>query len=112
MKYYELIGTKGSEKLIERFFDNGKRYIKKTPFDHKILAVLKEQFKSRPVEVELNKNGWIVITKTGSDEQFAKAADSVLQGEELTIQRLAEEEAKMLRKAGYKVNYMVHDDER
>lgn len=109
MKYYQLEATKGSDKIIERFFDDGRRYIKKIPFSHQVLAVLKEQFKTKPVTVELNDKGWIVITKTGKDETLEKAADSVMKGEQLTVERLAEEEAKMLEKAGCKVNYMVRE---
>lgn len=106
MKYYQLIGVRGDNKIIERFFDDGRRFLKYIPFNPKIVITLKEQFKNRPIDVDF-KEGWIIITKTGFDEQMAQASDSVLKGETLTIERLAEEEKKMLERAGYKVEYMI-----
>ena len=110
MKYYQIEAIKSDNKLIERFFENGKRFIKYIPFNPKVVVALKEQFKDKPIEVEL-KNGWIVITKTGIDETYKKAGEEMMQGEELTVERLAEEEMKMLQKAGYKVTLVLSEVE-
>jgi len=109
MKYYELEAIKSDNRLIERFFDDGRRFIKYIPFNPKIVAALKEQFKDKPITVEL-KEGWIVITKTGFDEQYAKAGQSLIGEEgEVTVERIAEEEMKMLKRAGYRVSLVIGD---
>jgi len=107
MKYYELDAIKSNSRLVERFFEDGRRFIKYVPFNPKIVTALKEQFKDKPVEVEF-KEGWVIITKTGFDEQYAQAGKSLVgEEEEITVERIAEEEKKMLEMAGYKVNYVI-----
>jgi len=108
MKYYEIDAMKSDNRLVERFFEDGRRFIKYIPFNPKIVAVLKEQFKNKPIDVEL-KGTWIVITKTGFDEQFARAGKSLVGDDEVTIGRIAKEEVKMLTKAGYRVKLIVGD---
>jgi len=109
MKYYELHAIKPGAELVERFFEDGRRFLKYVPFNPKIIATLQEQFKNKPVNVEL-KGTWIVITKTGKIDDFEKAAKTLMKdGEELTVEKLAREEQKMLQKAGFTVTYMVGD---
>lgn len=111
MKYYELVGKKGNDMIIERFFEDGRRFIKYVPFNPKILVAVKQQFKDKPVEVDY-RGGWIVIIKTGIDPAMENAAKRVLKGEELTIERLAEAEKEMLQMAGYKVSYIINETEK
>lgn len=107
MKYYELDAVKSDSRIVERFFEDGRRFIKYVPFNPKILGALQEQFKDKPITVEL-KQGWIIITKTGFDESMANAAKSVVgEDEEITVERIAEEEKKMLQSVGYKVSYVM-----
>jgi len=108
MKYYQIEAIKSDNKLVERFFEDGRRFIKYIPFNPKIIIALKEQFKDKPIEVELN-NGWIVITKTGIDETYKKAGEELMKGEKLTVERLAEEEFKMLKSVGYKVSLFMSE---
>lgn len=111
MKYYELEAIKSDNRLIERFFDDGRRFIKYIPFNPKIITALQEQFKGKPITVELKK-GWVVITKTGFDEQYAKAGASLTGDKEVTVETIAEEEKKMLTKAGYRVSLVIGDTEK
>jgi len=105
MKYYEIKAVKSNNQLIERFV-NGVRYVKYIPFNPQIVVALQEQFKNKPVEVEL-KGSWIVITKTGHDEQLAKAGASVMSEDEVTEEALAQKEMEMLKKAGYNVSLNI-----
>jgi len=111
MKFYELQAIKSDNQLVERFFEDGRRFLKYIPFNPKIVTALQEQFKGKPIEVEL-KGSWIVITKTGYDETYAEAGKSLV-GEdgEITVERIAEEEMKMLKRAGYSVSLVIGETE-
>lgn len=107
MEYYELTATKTGSKIVERFFEDGRRFLKYVPFNPKVVTTLKEQFKDKPIDIEL-KGSWIVITKRGKIDQFEKAGKELIKSEEeLTVERIAQEEKKMLQRAGYSVLYVV-----
>lgn len=110
MKYYEIDAVKSDDRLIERFFEDGRRFLKKIPFNPKIVVALQEQFKGQPINIEL-KGGWIVITKMGHSEKYASAAKEVVGDKPITIDFIAEQEMKMLQKAGYKVTMVIGEIE-
>jgi hypothetical protein len=105
MKVIEITAQNKSvgQTIVERFFEDGKRFMKVVPFKPQIYSQIKETFKNKNVHVELLNNGWIFIQKLGKDETLENAAKQVVGDIPVTPMDIAKMEMDMLTKAGYLV---------
>ena len=109
MKYYQLIATKQGTTLIKRYFNDGRTYIKNLPIENnvKVYTQLKSALRNKPITIELLNNGWILTTKTDTDEDMETAAqkvvDEILGTEFEGLNTIISTEKQFLEKAGYEV---------
>ena len=90
--------------IIERFIE-GTRFIKVTPTQ--MLPMIKEkllqQFKGKPINLEVSKTGWIRVEKLERDEEMEKAVSNVAEAKEIDETMVIQKEAQLLEKAGFHV---------
>ncbi len=105
MKGKEIIAQNHTtnQKIVERFMEDGTRFIKHIPFSPTIVIKLKEQFLNKNINVELGANNWIKITKTGENPELEKVAGQVYNKKEITQDDIIKVESEMLSKAGFVV---------
>ena len=103
MKVYELTAesTQNKQRIIERFIEDGRRFIKVIPFHPQIFAQIKETFKTKPVKVELLNNGWIFIQKIARDEAMEEASKQVIGDKDISLREMIDMEADFLRKGKF-----------
>jgi hypothetical protein len=104
MRYTEIVALKGEQKIIERYMEDGTRFIKNIPFNPSIFIKLKEQFKNKNIFVEQGNNRWIKITKTGENPDLKNAAEKAIGKKEITHDEIVDMESDMLKKAGFIVS--------
>ena len=103
MKGIEIIAEKPGtrQKIHQRFFSNGERFIKHIPFSPEIVVQIKEQMKNKPVEIDINSQKWIRIKKTGRDIQMEEALSKELKISEPTLEDQTKIEVNMLKRMGF-----------
>jgi hypothetical protein len=103
MNYTEIMASNSQtgQRLMERFMDNGERFIKHIPFNPIIFVKLKEQFNGKNVNVELLSNHWINITKTGDNPELKNAAVQATGKTEITREEIISAEVDLLKKGGF-----------
>jgi hypothetical protein len=111
MKYYELIAEKGNQKIIERYIENGDRFIKHIPFNPTIFVKLKEQFANKNVSVEMSSSRWVRVHKTGESKELKAAAEQVVGDKQVTREDIMNIEANMLKQAGFFVKVELKGDD-
>lgn len=107
----EKIGTR--QKMHQRFFENGERFIKHIPFSPQIIIQIREQLKDKSVEIELNENKWIRIKKIERDMKMENAISNELKIKEPSLDMQANIEVNMLKQAGFivKINDIEIENE-
>lgn len=111
MKYYQITAEKGNQKIIERYMENGDRFIKHIPFNPTILIKLREQFANKNVSVDISSFRWIRIHKTGESPELKAAAQKVVGDKQMTRDDIVKIEAEMLKQAGFIVKIEQLGDE-
>lgn len=89
--------------IIQRFLEDGTRFIKHIPFNLAIVNALKVQLSGKGIEVVFNPNTqWIMIKKTDEvSADFKKAAEKIELKDALNQRSILEREADMLKRAGF-----------
>lgn len=100
---FELIAqnSQTGQKIVERFLDDGTRFMKVVPFNPQIYVKLKEQFKGKNILIEISASKWIKISKIGENPELKSAAKQAIGEKEVTQDLIMNMEADMLRKAGF-----------
>ncbi len=95
------VGTR--QKIIERYFEDGTRFIKHIPFSPQLLIKIKEAFQNKNVSVELGDNQWIRIQKTGENPDLEAAVREATGKVSMTQKEIVNAEVDLLKKAGFVV---------
>ena len=105
MKYTQITATNSQtgQRIVERFLEDGTRFIKHIPFSPQIFVKLKEQFNGKNVSVEISASKWIKITKTGDNPELKSAAEQATGKSEVTREDIIKAESDLLNKAGFVV---------
>jgi len=103
MTYTQITATNSQtgQTIVERYMQDGTRFIKNTPFNPVIFVKLKEQFANKNVSVDISANKWIRIAKTGENPELKAAAEQAIGKSEVTREEIVNMEADMLKKAGF-----------
>ena len=64
---------------------------------------LLQQFKGKPINLEVSKTGWIRVEKLERDEEMEKAVSNVAEAKEIDETMVIQKEAQLLEKAGFHV---------
>ena len=105
MKYTEINATNSQtgQHIIERFLEDGTRFIKHIPFSPQIFVKLKEQFNGKNISVEISASKWMKITKTGDNPELREAVKKAMGDKEVTREDITKAECELLNKAGFVV---------
>jgi hypothetical protein len=105
MKYTQITAEKKGtgQKIIERYFEDGTRFIKHIPFSPQILVALKDAFKNKNVSIELGSNQWIRIKKTGENPELEEAVKQATGKSIITEKDRVNAESELLKKSGFVV---------
>ncbi len=93
--------TQTGQHIVERFMNDGTRFMKVVPFNPQIYIQLRKQFENKNVSVEIGLNKWIKISKIGENPELKSAAKQAIGEKELTQDLMMKMEADMLSKAGF-----------
>jgi len=104
MKGKQLTAThKNGQKIVERIFEDGTRFIKHLPYNPQVFVQLKSQFKDKQVDVQISEDHWVRIKKLADNDKLKEAAKKVYGDNPVSVDDMMEMEAKMLKSAGFVV---------
>ncbi len=89
--------------IVERFMEDGTRFIKQTPYSPLLFKKLKEQFEKKNVFVQESEKKWVMIKKTGENPDLKHIAEQAYGQKEIGYEDILHAEVDLLKKAGYNV---------